>query len=391
MVAKSTIDFSLLKTELENELFNSVIPFWEKYSVDKKYGGYFNCIDKDGGIYDTNKYMWLHGRQVWMFSKLYNTVNPQKSWLDIAKYGLDFMEKNAITENGRVYFSLNQEGDPVYLQRKIFTECFYAMALAEYAYAVNSKEKLEQAKEVFQFVWHLSKNSELVGGPSFKGEANFQILAVPMIMLNLIEEVYREDYNLVQDKIDFCISKIKMHLIDQKVYENVLIDGSIHDSFNGRLLNPGHAIEAGWFLKHWARKLDNKNLSNLASNIIRWSLNLGWDKEHGGIYYFLDSKGYSPTQLEWDRKLWWPHCEALYACLLNYTETKTHEDLALFKMVKDYTFSHFPDEQNGEWFGYLDREGRVSQRFKGGPYKGCFHVPRALYLCVQLLNKIDNK
>ncbi len=60
----------------------------------------------------------------------------------------------------------------------------------------------------------------------------------------------------------------------------------------------------------------------------------------------------------------------------------------------------------GEWFGYLDRAGVVSQRFKGGPYKvcaggpvadawgggacsdalqGCFHVPRALFMCTRLL------
>lgn len=39
----------------------------------------------------------------------------------------------------------------------------------------------------------------------------------------------------------------------------------------------------------------------------------------------------------------------------------------------------------GAWFGYLDRRGDVSQRFKGGPYKGFFHVPRALFLCCKLL------
>jgi mannose/cellobiose epimerase-like protein (N-acyl-D-glucosamine 2-epimerase family) len=38
---------------------------------------------------------------------------------------------------------------------------------------------------------------------------------------------------------------------------------------------------------------------------------------------------------------------------------------------------------HGEWFGYLDEAGRVNQRFKGGPYKGCFHVPRALFLSMQ--------
>jgi len=30
----------------------------------------------------------------------------------------------------------------------------------------------------------------------------------------------------------------------------------------------------------------------------------------------------------------------------------------------------------------------VTHRFKGAPYKGCFHVPRALWLCIQLLDEL---
>ena len=31
------------------------------------------------------------------------------------------------------------------------------------------------------------------------------------------------------------------------------------------------------------------------------------------------------------------------------------------------------------------RQGRAKMDFKGGPYKGCFHLPRALLLCEQIL------
>ena len=111
----------------------------------------------------------------------------------------------------------------------------------------------------------------------------------------------------------------------------------------------------------------------------------GWDEEYGGLYYFMDAEGFSPVQLEWSLKLWWPHCEALYAHLLNYSLTSAPDDLAAFRKVDAYTFRHFMDPEHGEWYGYCDREGRVTHRFKGGPYKGCFHVPRALWLCWELL------
>lgn len=84
-------------------------------------------------------------------------------------------------------------------------------------------------------------------------------------------------------------------------------------------------------------------------------------------------------------KLWWPHCEAMVAFLLLYSMEGEQSDWDKFIQVKEYAFSHFSDGEHGEWFGYLNRRGEVTQRFKGGPYKGCFHVPRALWLCSRLL------
>ena len=379
-----------IKTGLENELYGSVIPFWEKYSVDRTNGGYFNCLTRDGRVYDNTRYMWLHSRQVWMFSKLYNTVSQEKKWLRIAGHGMDFIRKHAVSENGRVYFSLNAKGKPVYLQRKIFTECFYAMALAEYGRATGSGDMLKEAENMFDRVWEMSRDPSLAGRPHFEGETGFQTLAVPMILLNVIEEVYGTDHSRVSGKVDECIQKMAKHFINGKVFENVLPGGEPVDSSAGRLLNPGHAIEAGWFMYHWAIRLQDDELKNRAAAFIRNSFETGWDKQYGGIFYFLDAGGYSPIQLEWDMKLWWPHCEALYAFLLLYAETGRSDDLEKFLRVHEYAFSRFSDPEYGEWFGYLNRQGQVSMDFKGGPYKGCFHVPRALYLCLQLLRNISN-
>ena len=54
-------------------------------------------------------------------------------------------------------------------------------------------------------------------------------------------------------------------------------------------------------------------------------------------------------------------------------------------------YFQFPDSQYGEWFGYLNRQGQTSMTFKGGPYKGCFHVPRALSMCELMLSQIMNE
>ena len=322
-----------------------------------------------------------------MFSKLYTSVEQRPEWLQLARLGMDFLNKHAARPNGQVYFAVTADGHPIYQQRKIFTECFYTMALAEYGRASDTPALGQRAEEMLAILWDWAFDWTKVGRPTLSGSAPSQSLSVPMILLNLIEEVSGPDYHRYTAEIDDCIRRVALHVNKEtkNVHEHVTPDGDQLDGPMGRLLNPGHAIEAGWFLQHWAQRLDRADVSALALDMVRWSHKKGWDRLHGGLYYFLDSEGYSPVQLEWSMKLWWPHCEALYAHLLDYALTNDPDDWSRFCSVEEYAFSRFSDPRHGEWFGYLDWEGQRTHNFKGGPYKGCFHVPRALLLCWELL------
>ncbi len=380
-----------IRSFCEQELFERIIPFWERHSVDRIHGGYYTCLDRDGQVYDRTKYVWLQGRQAWMFSKLYRSVEPSPSWLETARLGVDFLLRFALRPDGRAYFSLTEDGRPVALQRKIFSECFTIMALAEYGRAADRQDLRARARDLFESVWVWSSDPSRVGRPRLEGQAPLKPLAIPMILLNLIEELSEDEpggFHSYSAEIDACIQGVLRHVDTERrlVRENVLEDGSAHDSAEGRLLNPGHAIEAGWFLFHWARRLGRVELERTAVDMIRWSFDHGWDKQHGGLFYFLDTEGFSPVQLEWFMKLWWPHTEALYGTLLAYTTTGDAADLERLNKVTAYTQAHFVDPDYAEWYGYLDREGRVTHRFKGGAYKGCFHVPRSLWLCSRLLS-----
>lgn len=383
-------EIAALKAEFEDELFESVVPFWEKYSPDRLHGGYFNHLDRDGTVYDPTKNVWLQARQVWLFSKLYNDVEQKSNWLELAKLGINFLRKYAVTPTGQVYFSLTADGKPIYRQRKIFSECFYAMALAEYGRAVDDPTLIQEARKVFELIWEMVQHPEKAGRPILTETPPLQPLAVPMILLNLIEEIAGDDFDDYREQVDFCIARIPQHFVDGKMVEYIGPNGQLMpESAQGRLLNPGHDIEAGWFLLHWAERLNDSALCTLSFDIIRQSFDIGWDTEQGGLVYFLDSEGFSPLQLEWDMKLWWPHCEAMYAFLLLYSQENDPSDWEKFIQVKEYAFSHFSDPEHGEWFGYLNRRGEVTHRFKGGPYKGCFHVPRALWMCWRLLQKLE--
>ncbi len=378
------------KAIIEKELFDRVLPFWMEHSLDSKNGGYYNCLDEDGSVYDTTKHVWLQGRQTWMLAKLYGHYGLGGEVLEAAKLGLRFLENFAIQDNGRAYFSMTKDGKPIYMQRKMFSESFSVMALAEMSRVLGDDSLMKRAKLMFEQIWTWTEDFSVLGRPVLSGQRKSRTLAVPMILLNLIEELCGPDQKMWEDykpQIDKCIGDSLLHYQrDSKlVYENVGMKGEILSGSEGRILNPGHAIEAGWFLLHWAKYRGDEELKQDAISIIRQSHDRGWDDKYGGLYYFLDAEGYSPTQLEWSMKLWWPHTEALYAHLLAYKTTGEDEDLVRFKQVQEYAWKHFVDDKRGGWYGYCDRRGELSHRFKGGPYKGFFHVPRALHLCLGAL------
>ena len=89
----NSMDFEKLASLYKNELLDSVLPFWLEHSQDHEYGGYFTCLDREGKVFDTDKFIWLQCREVWMFSMLYNKVEKRKEWLDCAVQGGEFLKK----------------------------------------------------------------------------------------------------------------------------------------------------------------------------------------------------------------------------------------------------------------------------------------------------------
>ena len=377
------------------DLWQSVLPFWMRHSLDEEHGGYFNQLDRDGKRFGDDKHVWLQGRQVWMLSKLY-LDKGDVALLDAARLGAEFLRRHAVGEDGRAFFQLARDGAPIGLQRKIFSECFLVMAYAEYARASGDASFRARALALFERVLALVEDPTPLGRPQLAGQRAGQDLAVPMILLNLVAELRgapgsetfddRDDYDAIERD---CVRRVMLHFDRERrlVREHVAPDGGWIDAPEGRLLNPGHVVEAAWFLAEYARRIDDEPLARDAFAMMEGALDVGWDATHGGLYYFLDADGFSPLQLEWSMKLWWPHCEAMIGTLIAWRTTGDARWWARFEEVATWAMDRFCDPEHGEWFGYLTREGAVSQRFKAGPYKGCFHVPRALWMCERLLSQ----
>ena len=102
------MDLKKLANQYKDELLNNVLPFWLEHSQDHEFGGYFTCLDREGNVFDTDKFIWLQGREVWLFSMLYNKVEKKQEWLDCAIQGGEFLKKYGHDGNYHWYFSLDR-------------------------------------------------------------------------------------------------------------------------------------------------------------------------------------------------------------------------------------------------------------------------------------------
>ncbi len=366
-----------------DELLNNIVPFWLHKSIDQENGGYFTCLDRDGSVFDTDKFMWLQGRELWCFSMLYDKVEPRQEWLDMALNGAAFMQKYGRDEQGNWYFSLTADGRPLVQPYNIFSDCFAMMGFAALDKIQPQAEYRQIVERTFENILARKDNWKGHYSKAYPGTRPLKNFSLPMILCNLsLEAEHILGHERVNEFIPAVINEVMEVFYQPELgvtLENVNPDGSFSDSFEGRLLNPGHTIEAMWFIMDLGQRLGDHELIKKACNRMLQTLEYGWDQEHGGVFYFLDCQGHPPQQLEWDQKLWWVHVEALVGLAKGYQYTGDERCKTWFETLHEYTWSRFKDPEYPEWFGYLNRRGEMLLPLKGGKWKGCFHIPRALY------------
>jgi N-acylglucosamine 2-epimerase len=385
----TTDDLVKLRDFYTDQLLNDTIPFWFPRSIDKEFDGYLLMRNKDGSLIDDDKAVWIQGRAAWMLATLYNTVQPKQEWLDAAKSGIDFLNRYCFDTDGQMFFHVTRNGSPIRKRRYFFSETFAVIANAAYAKASGDKAAAEKARFLFGKCIEYATIPGLLE-PKYTSTRPSKGIGVPMIMMNTAQQL-RD--TIGDDRCDEWISKwiIEIETFFVKddiecVMEQVAPDGSIIDHIDGRTLNPGHAIEGAWFILEEAKYRNNDpHLIALGCKMLDYMWERGWDKEYGGILYFRDVYN-KPVQEYWhDMKFWWPHNEVIIATLSAYLMTGNEKYAAWHKMVHDYSYQHFHDKENGEWFGYLHRDGSLAQTAKGNLFKGPFHLPRQEWYCSKIL------
>ncbi len=368
------------------DLLDDILPFWLKHGLDKENGGVYTCVDREGNLMDSTKSVWFQGRCAFIYAFAYNKVEKRPEYLEMSKSCIDFIEKHCFDSDGRMYFEVMADGTPLRKRRYVFSECFAAIAMSEYALATSDRSYAEKALSLFKDIERFISTPGILE-PKYLPTQKAIGHSVTMILINTAARIREAIADpVLNEQIDRSVDAIRRYFIHPEykaLLEMVTPEGELIDTINGRTINPGHCIETAWFLLEEAKyrgwdEGSGKEIKEMALQILDWSWDWGWDQEFGGIINFRDCKGFPAQDYSQDMKFWWPQTEAVIATLYAYEATGDTKYLEMHRLANDWMYEFLPDPVYGEWFGYLHRDGSVAQPAKGNLFKGPFHIPRML-------------
>jgi N-acylglucosamine 2-epimerase len=365
------------------------LPFWIEHALDRDYGGFVFCLDRDGTVIDTDKGVSQQAQFTWLLSYLHDLA-PQPEWLEFARHGIEFLRRHAFDSEGRPYFQLTRDGKPLRRRHCFEAEACAAAAFAAWARASGDQEAADRARALFRSMARQAEDPSPAPPGIDAGTRPMKSIATPMLMLSSAQ-ILR---GTIGDEeagpwVDRAIAEIERDFLKPEiecVMDTVGPKGELIDHFDGRTLQPGRALEAAWFvLAEAAHRGDDPDLVRLGTKMIDWTWARGWDTEYGGIYAQRDVRDLPLPQPGHDMKLWWVHTEAITATLMAWRLTADQKYARWHQHVHDWSYRHFADPEFGEWYGYLHRDGRPCVQPKGDLSKGAFHLPRMQLVCWKLL------
>ncbi len=380
-------------------LLDDIVPFWEERAVDKEHGGYYNCFDRKGRLYNDIKCGWFVGRDMYMFSALYNNIGKRPEWLEAANVGRRFLTEKAMNKSGRLNYYMTREGLAIEAENSIFTDHFAVKGLFEYIEASGREEDIPLAKSMFN---NLTRNlSDQAVLAKECHDARFRKHAINFMTLIVAMEGKRLFGDEMKPIIDTRLHDSLYTFIDdaeKAPLEYVSTEGKPLYRDEGRVVDPGHTMESLWFSMKEGVERNDRDIIERASSIVDWVIERAWDKEYGGFYQNVDvfdivpekqflKNRYVDIDVAWSDKIWWVQSEALYTLALSALLTGNERHFEYFMKLHQYCKDYFSDPEFGEWYGILRRDGSVLDDRKGFELKGFYHIPRCVMQLVLLFDK----
>jgi mannobiose 2-epimerase len=407
--------------KLRQNLIENILPFWYPSCIDEEYGGYILSYDKEGEFAgDDDKMIVTQARMIWLFARLEREGYGDGEYLDASQQGLSFLiEHMWDDDHGGFYWKVNRNGSVTKPNKHMYGQAFGLYALAEYYRATDDDRAESLALDLYETMEREAKDHEH-GGYMEYFEPDWTPIETGRTYLENIEPDWstKESGNEALDPT-FKLTNTHLHLLEAfttfhraigtktsatrlqellHILTNTVVRKQLTattDKYNQKwvpqldgdelgIVSYGHDLENIWLTMEAADTLDVSVtlFQDLYERLFEYSLEYGYDDEHGGFYFFGPFETNATNKI----KAWWVQAECMTSALKMYDRIGDDQYLELFADIYDFIDEFHVDWEGGEWHSGVDEDLNPVGR-KGAEYKGAYHNGRAMLECINLLEQ----
>lgn len=385
------LDLNKLHDFYHAELFNRFIPNMDKFVIDHKLGGFMTSVDiTNGNQVNSNKTAWFEGRGMWTYSFLYNNIEKNPEYLEIARKSKDFILKHLPKDDKFITSSYSKDGNPLSNPGDIYSSLFVAEGLAEFAKATNDKQYFKIAKMLIlscldrydspdydYYVAYLNSDAPKIPGP--------RVLGHWMVFLRAATQILENGPDAEMEKLaDRCLDACLNHHLNPKynLFNEVLNhDFSRPDNSYKDFAYTGHGMEMCWMLHFEAVRRKDKKLFDRITEVFKTHINVAHDDVYGGYFRSLDHVDNNIWKVD---KVLWLQEEVLIGSMFIAEHTGEEWAKKLFNETLEYVLKSFAKPGNLFWASAGDRFVKEYAKTRAEHY----HHPRHLMLNLLSLKRM---
>lgn len=366
--AQTHAEMLQMYNEIEENLYHSILPFWEKHTVDPS-GGFYGMVGRDGRqVNGASKGGVLNARILWTFSKAFE-MKGDSLYLSLANRAQSyFLEYFIDKQYGGVYWEIKADGSPLNTDKQSYACAYGIYGLAEHFRATGNLKSLNMAILLYNTLEEKSRDRIKEGyiesftrdwkKPAKYGYDGKGIASKTMNTHIHVLEAYMNLYSVWHDrKLKQDLIKLIQIFTDKLYRKN---DGHLtlycDDDWNSLedIDSYGHDIETAWLLTEAADLIDDDLITKRCHEV---TLGLTDAALAEGLTP-ASAMNYERNGTEYSRNLsWWCQAETIIGCVNAWQITGNKKYLQTGKKVWEYVREHFVDKTYGEWYRSLSESG----------------------------------
>ena len=403
---EGTMGETALRSAIEGELRDNLLPFWRTRSVDAAKGGFIGEMSNEGVVRpDAEKGLVLNARYLWTFAALYRHLRDPRD-LELARRAYDYLEANfRDPEHGGYAWRVDAGGRATDRSKKIYGQAFCIYALSEYHLATGEPRALDAARELYGLVERHARDASFAGyietrARDWSPTADLRLsdgdMNAPKSMNTHLHvlEAYTNLFRAWPDpglaaRLRELVELFGRHIIERPGEPRA---SHLRHFFDERwrplsgTYTYGHDIEASWLLEEAAEALGDEKL---AAEVRRWSVGLARSVlaeavgPDGGIAY----EGRDGTVIDGNRD-WWCEAEAVTGFWHAYSVTGDAAFSRAAAGVWALIAGRMADRVHGDWFWRVRADGSVDTGLpKVSEWKCPYHNVR---MCLEMMRRLGD-